>query len=58
MRRSGMALQASWSASWFIFAVIGVSMKPGATALQVTLRAASSRAMVLVRPTTPALDAE
>ena len=39
-------------------AVMGVSMKPGAMALQVTLRLASSRAMVLVRPTTPALEAE
>ena len=58
MRRRGMLLQASSRASWFMACVMGVSMKPGAMALQVTFRAASSRAMVLVRPTTPALDAE
>jgi hypothetical protein len=34
------------------------AMKPGATALAVMLRAAHSRAMVLVRPMTPALAAE
>ena len=38
--------------------VIAVAIKPGATALQVTLREASSRATVLVRPISPALLAE
>ena len=37
---------------------MGVSMAPGATALQVTPRVASSRATVLVRATTPPLEAE
>ena len=36
---------------------MSVSMKPGATALTVTPRAASSRASDLVRPMTPALVA-
>ena len=38
--------------------VIFVSMKPGATAFAHTFRPASSRATVLVNPTTPAFDAE
>ena len=38
-----------------IAAVISVSMKPGATALAVTPREASSLAMDLVRPIMPAL---
>jgi hypothetical protein len=37
--------------------VMSLAMKPGATALQVMLRAAHSRAVVLVRPRTPALAA-
>ena len=36
---------------------MSVEMNPGATALAVTPRAASSRAMVFVRPMTPAFDA-
>ncbi len=35
-------------------AVMSEAMKPGATALQVMLRAANSRATVFVRPITPA----
>ena len=37
-------------------AVIWVSMKPGATALMVTQRAASIGAVLCTMPTTPALD--
>ena len=37
--------------------VMSVAMKPGATALAVTLRAASSRAMDFVSPMTPAFEA-
>jgi len=37
--------------------VIAVAMKPGATALQVMLREASSRATDFVSPTRPALEA-
>ena len=41
-----------------MFSVMSVWMKPGATALQVTLREASSRATDFVRPIRPAFDAE
>ena len=37
---------------------MSVAMKPGATALTVMLRLASSRATVRVRPITPAFEAE
>ena len=36
---------------------MAVSMKPGATALQVMLREPTSRAMAMVRPINPALEA-
>ena len=39
-------------------AVIEVSMNPGATALQVILRDPTSRAMAMVKPISPAFDAE
>jgi hypothetical protein len=37
-----------------IAAVMSLAMKPGATALHVIVRLAHSRAVVLVRPMTPA----
>ena len=55
MRLSGTAFMAASSALWFISRVISVSTKPGAMALHVTPRLASSLATVLVRPISPAL---
>ena len=50
-------ITASFTA-WGSSSVMSVVMKPGATALQVTLRPASSRATALVKPIRPALLAE
>ena len=48
----------SWLSSLSIFAVISVSIKPGAMALQQIPRPANSRATDLVKPIIPALEAE
>ena len=53
VRRAGMASTTASGTSL----VMSVSMKPGATALTVTPRRATSAATVLVRPIRPALAA-
>ena len=55
---SGMVLHISVRTASGRAAVISVAMKPGATALTVTFRLASSLARLLVRPIRPALLAE
>src|SRR5699024_7468146 len=55
VRPAGTAPRAACLAASGMAAVISVSMKPGATALTVTPRAANSLARLLVRPISPAL---
>ena len=56
-RPMGMALRYSVRRSSGKYAVISVSITPGATTLTVICRDASSRAIDLVKPTMPALAA-
>ncbi len=57
-RPSGVRAVISSRSSWARPAVSSVSMNPGATALQVMPRLASSRAVALVSPMSPALADE
>jgi len=56
-RSSGICEDSAARASSVILSVIAVAMKPGATALHVMLREASSRAMDFVSPMRPAFYA-
>jgi hypothetical protein len=57
IRPSGIKLNILWRTGSGMFSVMAVAMNPGAIALTVMLRLATSEATALVRPMMPAFEA-